>query len=1287
MRVRFFGGNDKALRLGLAGGLVLSLVFLGLSLFLPGALSARYYQKSLGLLRRQAQTIRKEFSGILRDEGLKLRRAAAQDWPETTELRFGLFKNLRLDPETEGVAAYTEDGKLTLWLGNVLNLEEAVPGGISNVAIQQFGQTLLINDKASSYLVSLHWVNEQTLLVLYRLLAFIPQFKSPYLQDYQVLNPGLRENWDIDYYDFREDVSGFERIFSQHKDEYIGQPNLQREILSLVFPLRNERSQILAKVSLRSPSVAAFRMAWKETLLIAFYILSAFSLLLFLFFLCRRPSIRRERKVWPGLAALSVLIGLRLAFFALGRLGTVQSLPFFSPALAAFPSLGNLTQSPGDIMFTSLAVSAVLAGLAFYIRKPGLERKNPQSPASSAVVLAIVFAFSAALLLGAQTLCARLAQNSSLNLLKFNLTGTFLLLHVSMALFIAACALFITALLKSAAETIGRARRAWLVFFVTQAALYLGFGRSRPALFLLEAAALGSLAALVLFTKRAFRTGVIWAALLLQVLFVYGTLMDVTSAKSRMLQEKFLKNTILSHENWALFIMDQSFGEIEKRQNILLAYLRHPAAAADPSRELWESTLAAKFNWYSSLEILGPGGRLLSRFSLNVPKIFRAEAGLPGRPEWTISRLSIPFMGKEKDFLVGSRSWTDKGAEIGRTVFYLSLDYDLLPFLYSANPYFELLRVNSLPSLNQYDFRLAVFDSNGGILFNPSRISTGLAPSMWQSSELDGPGLWTSFRDKGNSFRLYAFMFQKRIYALFSPQGGLVPDSIAYFRLLVLYAAILVLPSLFLYVVGVRRNARHPLWSFANRVYISFIAVALVPLLLFTVFSRALFNRVFTQQFVERAQMQAGTARSVMDDFIYLQQQDRAEIRTPPEDLVLWISTTISNDVNLYQDGRLVSSSRREFFDAGLFPDLVDGEIYYKIQFENNPFYTQTRHIGNFSFQTLSVPYTPPEGPRLIISLPFPFEQQEISNATQELVEFFLLITVFFVITVLLLARGIGSMIVTPIRKLLAGTREASLGNLDFTIEHRTHDEMKTLVDGFNAMIKSLKDHQQELADLGKKAAWAEMARKVAHEIKNPLTPIQLSAEHLLRVYEDRRADFDTALKESISYITSEVENLRRIAQEFLEISKEAVLHKESFAFDALIRETVEPYQRLLAERIQIRESIEDGDFRFDGDPAKLKIALRNLLTNAIESIRGRGEIRVGLARRKGFLVVTIEDTGVGIERDVLGRIFEPYFSTKDVGTGLGLPIAKKIIEDHRGTIEIASEPKKGTKITIRFAP
>jgi signal transduction histidine kinase len=482
-----------------------------------------------------------------------------------------------------------------------------------------------------------------------------------------------------------------------------------------------------------------------------------------------------------------------------------------------------------------------------------------------------------------------------------------------------------------------------------------------------------------------------------------------------------------------------------------------------------------------------------------------------------------------------------------------------------------------------------------------------------------------------------------------------------------------------------KRNFKNPLWSFSNRVYLSFIAIALIPLLLFTYSTRNFVSRMFTQQITEKAEIHANFARRVVEEYFILQQEEQLSLVLPPDNVMLVISSTISNDVNLYQDGMLISSSRREFFDYGLLPEMIDGEVFYKILYENNPFYSQSQQIGNYSFHTLTIPY-PFQDSLLLISLPFPLEQQEITKATRELLEFFFLISSFFIFVAVLFARGFGSMIITPIRKLLAGTREVGLGNLEVSIPHEHEDEMKTLIDGFNSMVESLKKHQLDMAEMSKKVAWAEMARKVAHEIKNPLTPIQLSAEHLLRVYQDKKEDFEDTLNESTSYIIKEVDNLRQIAKEFLEISKESTLQKEPFDLKAVVLDTISPYKNAFAERIEIIESYEGEDFSYNGDKSKIRIALRNIFTNAVEAIGKQGTIRIKLARIKKGLTLQIDDSGVGMNKETMDRIFEPYFSTKEVGTGLGLPIVKKIIEDHSGKIEVTSEINTGTKVTI-FLP
>jgi len=168
-----------------------------------------------------------------------------------------------------------------------------------------------------------------------------------------------------------------------------------------------------------------------------------------------------------------------------------------------------------------------------------------------------------------------------------------------------------------------------------------------------------------------------------------------------------------------------------------------------------------------------------------------------------------------------------------------------------------------------------------------------------------------------------------------------------------------------------------------------------------------------------------------------------------------------------------------------------------------------------------------------------------------------------------------------------------------------------------------------------------------------------------------------------VAYITGEVENLRKIAQEFLEMSRESILRREPVDLREILEETLAPYQKILTDRLLIRETYEPLPLRSLVDRSKLATALRNILINSLESIPGRGEIAVRLGRRGKQAVIDIQDTGPGMAPDVLNRIFEPHFSTKPLGTGLGLPIVRKIIEDHGGTIRVTSEPGRGTLVTI----
>jgi signal transduction histidine kinase len=1255
-----------------------------LSLGLPGFISRDYDRKSLASLKNQAREVRKEFASILGELEARKGRWAKVRPPDSPEGWFALFKKSGLDPQTEGIALTAGDGNPIVWYGNVLSLIDLVPAESFN-ALKVQPSAFLIQSKSSVYLVSLEGAGSGAdLLAHFKLLAFVPQFQSSYILEYHALHPSLRSSYDIDYWDYKEDVSGFEKFFARHNDEFAGQPRQENEIQTLYFPLRNESGRILATVTLNSPSLTSRLTEVRENLRLILLLLLAASYLLCLLYFWTSPGFLRGGLVWPGVFIIILSVGLRFIAFPLGRLEKIQSLKIFSPAVAGFRSFWNLTRSPADIFLTALLAIGLCACLAVYgwrlLSRAAPERRPGRIVSLATPVLAGALA-GGGLLLFLRGL-KLLVFNANISLLRWAIGGSFLFLHLSLLLFLAALLLVLFLAFRLAAlSSRNRLLSGLLMLVPAGTVLVAGGGARPPAVLLLHAALLAWLFAVAFAPEFGRRREAFFLGLLAAALWMSWSLDGLTALRTRSLIETTLKRTILSQEAWAEVLMEQSFPEIDRSQRSIIAFFKNPTDSGF-AHALWEKSLVAKFNWYSCLELRDAEGNLLSRFSLNFPKFLGRPPELERSGIWAVVRRSMNFIGKEKEFLVGYRDWSDEAHFYGRLILYVSLDPEMLPFLYSANPYFEVLRTDSMPSLNQFDFGCAVYDPDGTPLFNPQKLTAGLVPEERERLAASGSAFWSGFEERGTAYESYLLRDGDRIYSLFTPVKNLQSRVVDFLRLF--FFDVAVAAAVFLLFALFTRRARltRPLWSFSNRVYAAFLAVALIPLLMYTVFTRNLFDRIITERFVEDTAVHASYAQGLMEAFLIIRDTVVSPYLAPSEDLALWISSTLSNDVNIYSDALILASSRRELFDSGLLPDLLDGETYENLVYVKKPFFTKRTTIGGYSFETLTVPYIS-KNSTLFISLPFPFEQQEIARATREIVEFLVLLVAFFTVLVILFSRGIRAMIIVPVRKLLAGTREVSLGNLEVRIDHRSHDEMMTLIEGFNTMVKDLKAHEQELAEMSKKVAWTEMARKVAHEIKNPLTPIQLSAEHVLKVYEEKKGDFDRALQESMSYIIGEVENLRRIAQEFMEIARDTSPRKDPLNLAEVLEDTLRPYRKLLAERIRFQVIATGRDFRTRGDAAKLKTVFRNLIANAVEAISRKGTVTISLSREEKRFAIAVRDTGSGMSPETIARIFDPYFSTKDSGTGLGLPIAKKIIEEHGGTIRVSSQLGAGTTVMV----
>jgi two-component system nitrogen regulation sensor histidine kinase NtrY len=211
------------------------------------------------------------------------------------------------------------------------------------------------------------------------------------------------------------------------------------------------------------------------------------------------------------------------------------------------------------------------------------------------------------------------------------------------------------------------------------------------------------------------------------------------------------------------------------------------------------------------------------------------------------------------------------------------------------------------------------------------------------------------------------------------------------------------------------------------------------------------------------------------------------------------------------------------------------------------------------------------------------------------------------------------------------------------------------------------------------------MARQVAHEIKNPLTPIQLNAEHLRRVHADRGEPLGPVLQECVGTILTQVKLLRQIASEFSSFASSPTARPTEVDVADLLREIVDPYRSGSGDRIQFTVDVPPDLPRVHVDRTLIARALTNVVENALHAMPGRGTLTIvgRHTSQNGAVQVRVSDTGVGMEAEALSRVFEPYFSTKATGTGLGLPIAKRNVELSGGTITVSSERDRGTSVEI----
>jgi signal transduction histidine kinase len=288
------------------------------------------------------------------------------------------------------------------------------------------------------------------------------------------------------------------------------------------------------------------------------------------------------------------------------------------------------------------------------------------------------------------------------------------------------------------------------------------------------------------------------------------------------------------------------------------------------------------------------------------------------------------------------------------------------------------------------------------------------------------------------------------------------------------------------------------------------------------------------------------------------------------------------------------------------------------------------------------------------------------------------------------LAIGVGAALVShrllsPIQTLTEGVKAVGAGDLSRAVEVRSTDELGVLAGEFNAMAASLDRQQKELRSAERLAAVGRISAQITHEIRNPLNAIGLNAE-LLAEELARLSPPPREALQLVAAISRETDRLEGVAEEYLKFARLPRATPVPLDLDELVGSVLDfVAPELSAAGVALVRELAGDLTRIDGDEAQLRAVVHNLVRNSREAMRGGGTLTVRTRQAEGGVELEVADTGGGMPPEVLARIFEPFYTTKERGTGLGLAYARRVVAEHGGSIQCDSEPQRGTTFTLRL--
>lgn len=795
-------------------------------------------------------------------------------------------------------------------------------------------------------------------------------------------------------------------------------------------------------------------------------------------------------------------------------------------------------------------------------------------------------------------------------------------------------------------------RRSWPLM-AAQAALFLTLWRLAAIPFLVPF--LLALAFITLLLQPRPPWARVLPPLLLLALAVSVLLGEHALRERRAFVSENLKPIFSSQDDYAKLVAREIVYELNSQSEPL-----HALFAADRDDRLgdcWKNTLAASESIASGIHVVAGDGAVLSSFSYQIPYIPLDKEDI--FPFWHVENVDAVLFGRNVRLAVATISVFQKERYLGYVMVQVLNTADLI--LKSREPQ-SILTVDR--RIRDAGLGYIKLDEERRILENPANINVEDLAALSSAGDA-----WVRFRSMGQAFSGHVFRIGDETAVIFYPRDTFFRSFSEYIKVLgflLLLAALLCLRQLASF------PWRPVLGSFSVKVFAILVLLSMFTAAAFSLFSLNFNFRSLEAQRALAAHSRGRAALNVINNLL----ADGGELT---QRHMFLLQKILENDISVYENGTLLFTSDHRKIIRSQLPIYLNSGIRDIFRRGGRQFeLRQNENTLDLFFKTAG---------DYVFDIEFPFDSADPLRARRTNIDF--LATVFFVLIVIGLGAALffRNQIVAPIHRLNRGMAEVQKGNLSPLANIPAESELRELYQGFNSMLEGIQEQKQNASEISRMKTLVQLGRRVAHEVKNPLTPIRLSAEQIQRSLQDGGEKAGEIIAHAVRYIIEETEHLRRVAFGFLNLSKQDELKPEPFRLADLVEEAVGHLRPIYP---QVRFSVSGGaggGIDVVADRQKIKQAVDNVLTNSLEALgMTPGEIDVTLGQDGDSALIRIRDNGAGISPQDLERIAREEFSSKELGTGLGLVIARRFLELHRGTLEIDSHPGKGTTVVMRFA-